>query len=453
MTQVSTEGQFKRVLSQREVLALAFGAMVGWGWVALAGGWVLSAGAMGAMLAFALGGLAMLLIGLTYAELASAMPLVGGEHVYAHRALGPGGAFVCTWAIALAYVSVSAFEAVALPTVLEELIPQLKQFHLWTVAGYDVYLTWALVGMLVSVVVTWVNIRGVKTAALLQTLVTLALLGAGLLFLAGVSLNGKLANLIPYVSDGRAGVLVVLAVVPFMFVGFDVIPQVAEEIDLPKRDIGRLIILSVALAVLWYALICLAVGLSMPAADLAGVALAPVTGTALAWQSPLAGNVIILAGIAGILTSWNAFLVGGSRAIYVMAKAGQLPAFLSRLHPRYNTPVNAILLMGLLCVAAPLFGRKLLVWLVDAGSFSVVIAYGLVALSFVVLRLREPDMARPYRVKWGLPVGLAAFVLSLALGVLYLPGGAAALIWPYEWLIVFGWSGLGLVFYVLRGRG
>ena len=121
-----SDGHFVRVLKNQDVLALAFGAMVGWGWVVLAGSWVETAGSWGSMMAFAIGGVVVILIGLTYAELASAMPLTGGEHVYSYRALGMGASFICTWAIILGYVSVVAFEAVALPTVVEELFPNYK---------------------------------------------------------------------------------------------------------------------------------------------------------------------------------------------------------------------------------------------------------------------------------------------------------------------------------------
>ena len=106
------QGQLNRVLNAIDVLALGFGAMIGWGWIVLAGNWVLTAGSAGAIAAFSFGGIAMVLIGLVYAELASAMPLVGGEHVYSFRALGTYSSFICTWAIVLGYVSVVAFEAV-----------------------------------------------------------------------------------------------------------------------------------------------------------------------------------------------------------------------------------------------------------------------------------------------------------------------------------------------------
>jgi amino acid transporter len=91
----------------------------------------------------------------------------------------------------------------------------------------------------------------------------------------------------------------------------------------------------------------------------------------------------------------------------------------------------------------------MLVWLVDAGGVNIVIAFFLVSLSFLVLRRREPDMPRPFRVAAGPVVGWAAVVLSLGLAVLYLPGMPAALIWPAEWLIVGLWWLIGLWF-VLR---
>ncbi len=157
---------------------------------------------------------------------------------------------------------------------------------------------------------------------------------------------------------------------------------------------------------------------------------------------------MVVAGIAGILTSWNAFLVGGSRAIYALAHGGMLPRFLGRLHPRFNTPANAVVLVGVLAVFAPLFGRQTLVWLVDAGGFGIVIAYAFVALSFIVLRHKEPEMPRPYRVRFGSFVGYTAFLLSLGMMALYLPGSPSALVWPHEWMILLCGALVGAVFYV-----
>lgn len=442
------DGKFERVLDTKEVLALAFGAMIGWGWVVLAGGWVNSAGSLGAMLAFAIGGVAVVLIGLTYAELAAAMPLTGGEHVYSHRAFGMGGSFICTWAIILGYISVVAFEAVALPTVIEELFPNYKVGLLWNVAGWDVYLSWAMVGVVGAIIMTWVNIRGIKSSALLQKVVTLLIIVVGLMLVTGALFNGDAAHMQPLFANGAKGMLAVLIMTPFMFVGFDVIPQAAEEINLPYKQIGRILIFSVVMAVAWYIGIILAVSLALSGEQSAAATLPTVDAMSAVFGGAWAGKLLILAGIGGIITSWNAFLVGGSRAIYAMAHAKMLPEFLGRLHPTYKTPVNAILMVGALSIVAPLFGRKALVWLVDAGGLGIVVAYATVAASFLVLRRKEPEMPRPFRVANGNLVGWGALILAVGIIVLYMPGSPAALIWPYEWAIVGGWAMLGLGFYL-----
>lgn len=436
-----------RVLSRKDVLVLAFGAMIGWGWVVLAGTWVQSAGSLGAMLAFLIGGLMVVLVGLTYAELTSAMPKVGGEHVFTFRAMGAGPSFIATWAIILGYVSVVAFEAVALPTVVEYLFPTYKQGYLWTVAEYDVYLTWVLVGIGGSVLVTIVNYFGIKPVAFAQAVVT-ALIGiVGLLFMTGSVVNGSSQLMEPLFVGGWTGIFAVLVMTPFMFVGFDVIPQAAEEINVPYKSIGKILIFSVILAVVWYVLIIFGVARTLTPEAMAASTLVTADAMATMFNGEWAGTLLVIAGIGGIMTSWNAFYVGGSRAIYAMAKAKMLPEFLAYLHPKYKTPTNAILLIGVLSVIAPLFGRRMLVWLVDAGGLAIVVAFLMVAISFVILRKKEPEMERPFKVSGGSTVGYLAIALSIFFIVLYLPGMPAALLWPYEWAMVLGWVILGAVFY------
>jgi amino acid transporter len=440
-----TDGRLIRVIRRREVLALSFGAMIGWSWVALTGNWIAGAGSAGAMIAFLLGGIVVVFVGLTYAELASAMPQAGGEHVYSHRALGSTASFICTWAILLGYVSVVAFEAVALPTVAEYLVPGFSRGYLWTVAGWDVNLTWVLVGVVAAIVITAINILGIRPAARVQVLATTLVVAVGLLLLGGGMTGGDSANLQPLFSNGAKGLLSVLIMVPFMFVGFDVIPQSAEEIDIPFAEIGRLLMLSIAMAVLWYVAMIWAVSVGLPAMHREASALPTADASTALLGGAWAGKLLVVGGIGGILTSWNAFLIGGSRAIYALARAGQLPASLGRLHPRYNTPHNALLLIGGLSIFAPLFGRPALVWLVDAGGLGIVVAYAFVAWSFLVLRTNEPDLERPYRVRYGNAVGWLALLLSVGIGTLYLPFSPAALIWPNEWLIVVGWIILGAI--------
>ena len=341
--------ELKKSLGTLDVIALAFGAMVGWGWVVLAGGWILSAGTWGAMLAFLIGGLAVILIGVTYAELAASMPVTGGEHTYTHRALGVNVSFICSWSILFGYFSVVAFEAVALPTVVEYFIPNYNQGYLWTIAGWDVYATWVGVGMLGSVIVTWLNIRGMEVSAWFQKTAVLGILFVGtLLFIGAVLFNPESSNSVqaPAFIGGIGGIMAVIVMVPFMFVGFDVIPQAAEEIDLTRPNIGKFLIISIIVAVMWYVGIAWSVGTTLPLVQAESSTLATADAMTNAWQGKWAGILLVIGGVLGILSSWNAFLIGGSRLLYAMSRAHMLPAFLGKLHPKYKTPSNANLLIG-----------------------------------------------------------------------------------------------------------
>ena len=403
---------FERVLKARHVVSLAFGAMIGWSWVMLSGRWVAEAGSVGAMLAFAIGGVAIVLIGLLYSELVAAMPSAGGEHVYAHRALGGNAAFICSWALLMAYVTVCVFEAVALPAAVEYLFPGIRVLELWRFGDTPVDLGFVVIGAAGAIAMPAINLLGIRVAAIAQAMVTLLIFFSGVLLVTGALSFGNASALEPWLPHGVAGVVSVLIMAPAMFVGFDVIPQSAEEIDVAPRALGRLLFVSVLLAVLWYIAIvgAVAVGLPADARDGApmGTALAASTLWAAVWGGEWAGTLMVLGGIGGILTSWNAFLVGGSRVIYALARDGMLPAALADLHPRWRTPWRAILLIGALSVFAPLCGRTVLVWLVDAGSFAIVVAYGMVCIAFLVLRVREPDMPRPFVVPAGRWVGGAA---------------------------------------------
>jgi APA family basic amino acid/polyamine antiporter len=294
---------------------------------------------------------------------------------------------------------------------------------------------------------TSINFVGIRFAAFVQTLMTFLIMLVGLSFISGAALFEFSGTSAPLFTKGAVGILGVLVMVPALMVGFDVIPQSAEEIDLPPALIGKLLVFSVSLAAAWYIAISLAVGSSLNTDEIANSGAATADAMANVWDSQMMGNLMILAGVGGILTSWNAFIIGGSRVLYALAETGMIPKVFARVHPKYKTPYVAILFIGLLSCISPFFGRTILVWLVDAGSFMVVIAYGMVAFAFLKLRYSEPEMPRPFRVAQGKFVGVLALILSVGLGCLYLPGSPAALIWPYEWLMVLGGAVLGAAFY------
>ncbi|NCC42004.1 MAG: amino acid permease [Clostridia bacterium] len=453
-----SKSEFDKVFSAWDILVIAFGAMIGWGWVVSSGSWIQSGGVFGAVLGFVIGGIMIFFVGLTYAELTAAMPQCGGEHVFSYKAMGPVGSFICTWAIILGYVSVVCFEACALPTIIQYIYPGFLKGYMYTIAGFDIYASWVAVAILVAVFITFINIRGAKTAAILQTVLTVIIGGVGILLVVASAINGDVSNFSGQMFAGSdsgsiiGNVVRVALMTPFFFIGFDVIPQAAEEINVPLKKIGKILILSIVLAVAFYALVIIGVGYIMNATEIGssmeGSGLVTADAMAKAFSSTMMSKVLIIGGMCGIVTSWNSFLIGGSRAMYSMAKSYMIPRVFTKLHPKFKTPTTALYLIGGLSILAPFFGRAMLVWIVDAGNFGCCLAYCMVSASFIILRSKAPDMTRPYKVKYYKIVGCIAVAMSGLMVVMYMiPGSGCALVWQ-EWIMAGGWAVLGIAFSV-----
>ena len=451
---VQGESGFKKTLSTLDAYAIGFGAMIGFGWVVLVGGWLKSAGTVGSIIAIVTGGVIMTVVALVYAEMVSAMPRAGGEHHYLMRGLGARWSFIGSWGITGGYISIVAFEAVALPRTAAYIWPQIESVHLWTAFGSDVSLVWALVGAVAAVVITWINYIGVKLAGIVQTIVVAALLLVGALLVFGAGTGGSVSNLEPLFTNAT-GLFSVMIVVPFLFVGFDVIPQSAEELNMPPRRMGVMIILSVAAATLWYVMVILTTASSMPQSELAAAKLVTADAMAALFDSQAMATVLLVGGMAGILTSWIALLMGAARLLYAMGVSGMLPRWFGRLHPTYRTPANAVLFIGALSVAAPFFGAGALGWFVDSGSPSIVLTYMMVCVVFLILRRREPDMERPFRAGGpaaGTVLGVTGTLLTAGLLSLYVPGMPAS-ISTMAYVFLGLWWVLGLLFLLRIPRG
>jgi amino acid transporter len=139
--------------------------------------------------------------------------------------------------------------------------------------------------------------------------------------------------------------------------------------------------------------------------------------------------------------------VGATRVLFSMGRAKMLPAAFGRVHPKHESPTAAIILVGFITCISPLMGKSALVWFVDASAFGTVVAYFMVALSFLALRRSEPELVRPYKVKGGPVIGVLAILVAGFFLYLYLPVGPGALL-PVEWVLVLGWVALGVVLFI-----
>lgn len=421
--------------------------MIGWGWVALTGNWVDRGGTIGAVLAFVIGAVLCIFVGLTYCELTPALPYSGGELVFTYKALGYHGAWFSGWMIAFAYIGVAAWEGPALVTAIDYLITIPRYGYLWTIAGFDVYATWLVIPVCVGALLCVINTKGIKISTIFQAVVTTILAVGGIGFAIISGMNGSMENMKPLFTSTNGMFSVVLAV-PAMFVGFDVIPQVAEEMNLPLKKIPAAIVASILLAAGWYIMIILASSFAAPNEILGREGLSVVNAVNYAANNPIAGKLIVVTAIMGILSSWNGFIIGATRVLYSMGRAKMLPDFFGKLHKKYHTPGNAIVFIGIITILTPLLGKNSLGWFVDASAFGTVIAYLMVAISFVILRRTCKDLPRPFRVKHGMIVGMIAVMISLFFVSLYLPVGSSSLS-GVEWVIVGVWVGSGMLFYLL----
>ena len=450
------ESEFSKVLNAGDVLVVAFGAMIGWGWVVSSGQWITSGGVLGTVLGFIIGGIMIYFVGLCYAELTTAMPKCGGEHVFSYKAFGSIGAYICTWSIILSYIGVVCYEAVSFPTILQYVFPKIARGYLYSVGGFDIYFTWLLIAIGMALLILFLNIIGMKKAARFQKILTCVIAAVGIALVAGAAYSGNVNNLQNQllVGDTNGKIIQNIAKVaimtPFFLFGFDVIPQAAEEINVPLKKLGKMMILSIIMAVSFYILVVLAVGYVMNAEQiktsmLSATGLVTADAMGSAFNTANMAKVLIIGGLCGIVTSWNSFLIGGSRALYSMSVSYMLPRKFAVLHEKYNTPVNALLLIGALSVIAPIFGRSMLIWIVDAGNFACCFAYCIVSLSFIVLRKKEADMKRPYKVKHYKFVGAVAVIMSGAMSAMYIiPETNCTLVWQ-EWVIIGGWILLGII--------
>lgn len=455
-----TRPTLERGIGRAGFFALAFGSMIGVGWVTALGPWLESAGPVGAVVAFALGGLLMATIGLCYAELCAAVPVAGGEVAYAYAAYGTGKSYLIGWFLAFGYMAVSAFEAISVGYVAANLWPQLNVVPLYAVGGAVVHLPHLLLAVVCTGLITWINYRGVRQAARLQVVLTAAFIVVALSFVGAGLVRGDVGGIEPLFArtetgGALVGIMSVLVTAPFWFVGFDTIPQGAEEASgkVSPRLLGVLLLVAIIGATFFYCLLITAVAATGPWQEVVAAELPAAAAFENALGSPILGKAVLIAALLGLFTSWNGFFLAGSRVLFALGRGRIGPAALGGTHARYGTPATAVLLAGAITLGGALLGRGAMVAFIDVGSFCIAVAFFGVAFSAMRLRRTRPDLERPYRMPAARVVPLiSAFGAGAIILSMVVPGSPVALVWPLEWALLLAVLLLGALFWRL-GRG
>ncbi len=457
-----SRAELAKAVDARQFFALAFGTIVGVGWVVYLGYWLELAGPLGAIVGFAAGTAIIVIIGMCYAEMAGMFPVSGGEVAYTYETYGARTAFVSGWLLALVYTAVTTWEAISISLLAENLIPGIRGPELYTVAGEPVYLGTILVGLSGMVFFTYLNYRGVKGAARVQELLTAVfLILCSVFIIAGLGW-GETENLRPFFQRSATGsilpgVFAALITAPFFLAGFDTVPQVMEEKadGTALKTAVTMIVLAIGAAGIFYCLIILSSSMVVPWQDLLDVEQLPaVVAFERAFGSPILAKTIVIAAMLGLITTWNAVFIAASRVVFSLSRGHMIPPVFSSVHSGFGSPTVAVLLVGMLGSVGVFLGRGAIGPIVNMSVICFSIVYLLVCLAVILLRRRRPNHVRPYLVPGGnltaaLGVVGSLFVLVLTLRDPYVNARGG---FPLEWTLLLIGIGLGLLFWIVSRR-
>ena len=439
--------KLQRVMRPVDVWGLALGAIIGWGCFVLPGtAFLPKAGPGGTAMGMLIGALLIIVIAVSYGYLIRKFPISGGEFIYAKEAFGKRNAFVCGWAMILAYWSLIPLNATALAMISRYLFPGIiQQGLLYEIAGWEVYAGEVILASSAIILMALLNIRGIKQAAWMQTAIALTLVGCILVITFLVFCVSDWSNLAPGFPDGRRwwkGVFSIVAMAPWAFIGFDCIPQSAEEYNFSHRKSTFIMISAVLVAAILYIAVCAvtAVGVE-PWQQLLDSRNAWPTGYVVRNTMGLAGIVVLgVAMFCAVVSGMNAFYISTSRLMYAMAKEGSVPKWFEYLSPKYGTPTNAILFTMAMSLFAPWFGREILLWIVDMTSVGAAIVFAYTTGSAAVIGYRNGS--RKYAV-----FGIVGCLFSLFfLSLLIIPGMPGYLTFQSR-VVLFVWILIGVAFY------
>ncbi|MEN8246075.1 MAG: APC family permease [Thermodesulfobacteriota bacterium] len=414
-------------LTLATMFTLITGAMVGMAWAVLANVMLDRAGpAVG--LSIIIAAILSMFIGFCYAELCAAMPKAGGEYIYVKRGLGKFTGFFTGWVLILAYASMMPGECIILGKLIHGINPALSP---------------TLTGALIAVFFTVINLLGVRFSGRVQFLFAVLLFAGILIYVIAALPKLQMANFRPVFGRGMGGVLLMVPLSMLAFMGFDVLPQAAEEVNAPIRKLVFLIPASIVFVAFFYFAVTVANAGLVPWESLAkSTENIPILGPVKIALGEKGAIIILVAGICGLLTTMNAFMLGGSRLLMAMAKDGEIPRSLAYVNPRFGTPSVALVFLGVMGVLGSVFTE--LIVLFDTAASAVLLCYLLVVITVMRLRRKEPDMERPYKM-WGYPAIPVLAIISI------IPAWGISILLLKPWAIgVFvGWIIAGILYYMV----
>ncbi|HMM20165.1 MAG TPA: amino acid permease [Selenomonadales bacterium] len=430
----------KKVLTAWDLFLLGLGATIGTGIFVVTGIAAAQHAGPGVVLSFVIGGIACIFAGLSYAELASTVPISGSAYTYSYAVLGEGLAWLVGWNLILEYaLSVSSVAAG------------------WS--GYAVGLVNSAFGIevpaaiskcpslggvmdvpafVIVMLITYLLVRGMKESAKANNILVYIKVAAVLLFLILASPHVSLENWTPFMPMGFSGVTAAAAIVFFAYLGFDAVSTSAEECRNPQRDLPLGLVGSLLACTLLYILVSGVLTGVVPYKELDNPE--PVAYALRALGYKVGSAIVAVGAITGITSVLLTTLYGQTRIFFAMSRDGLIPSKLCEVHKVFGTPHIITWITGfLVALTGSLFPIDEIVEMCNIGTYFAFVA---TSVGVLVLRRIHPDLNRPFKCP---AVWLVAPIAIFMCG--YLATELPAITW---WR--FGiWSLIGIVIYLFYG--
>jgi basic amino acid/polyamine antiporter, APA family len=457
---VAEQHDLKRSLGPIHLIALGIGAIIGAGIFVLTGHAAASYAGSGVVISFAIAGAGCLFAGLCYAEYAAMIPVAGSAYTYTYATMGRFLAWIIGWNLVLEYLAAGSTVAVGwsgyfgdfmakqigapIPAVFASAPFKLEGFHHLVATG--TYFNLPAVALVA--LVTFVLIVGVNMSANFNNLmVAIKLCIVLVVIFVGFS-HINPANHVPLIPDntgtfgqfGWTGVFRATGVIFFAYIGFDAVSVAAQEARNPQRDVplgilGSLLICTVLYMLMSWVVTGIAPYATLNVAHPVSQAIEAIPETS--WLAPYV-NVGAVVGLASVVL---VLLLGQSRIFYAMAKDGMIPPLFADIHPRFKTPWRGSLITGAFCaLGAGVLPLDVLGELVSIGTL---LAFVIVCVGVMVLRVGRPKVKRPFRAPliWIVgPLGIFMCLFMMA----FLPLDT--------WIRLGVWTLIGLVIYAVYSR-
>jgi basic amino acid/polyamine antiporter, APA family len=362
--------QLARTLGVVDYFSLAFGVMIGVGWLVVMDDWLMRGGPLGALIGYAIGAVALLPVAWVYGRLIMTMPDASAEVAYTGKVF-PRLSYATGWIMLLVYLIVCPYEAVAIGKIAAYLVPALDTHALYHVGAGVVYLPHLLVGLALTVAFAVLNYRGVALSARFLRWTTFAVLAlVGALVVGGVA-HGSIANLHPAFSHSPwLSILLVLQIVPYFLTGFDSVGKCAEEAmpGFQAQGYSTAVMLSLIVGFVFYAAIIASVAYVAPWPTIVHEHFATAAAFERAFGSAWITRAIMGVALISLLKIFNANLLTASRLLFGLGRRGFVDERLARVHVRFQTPTVAIVCVSVAIVIAVAMGDAILVPISEVGS-------------------------------------------------------------------------------------